>query len=192
MRPTHKSVFYWSGSTDRAGFWHGGVFRLEREWRNVQKWGYFPLELFRKLYRDLDKKLSYRRMTARCVVSVGEGPSRLGLIIIAYAMHNTRTWFISAACEMFHTPSLMSKRTSRILDEGGWRRGRGLRLQRYSGVSAEHKFNTQCTGENAQFTSWIAVLVRSVNSMQLCCCLISKFVDVLKWHTSFNYIADTS
>ena len=24
---SHKSVFYWSGWTDRAGFWHGGLFR---------------------------------------------------------------------------------------------------------------------------------------------------------------------
>ena len=67
------------------------------------------------------------------------------------ARHNTRTWSIGAACETFPTPSLMLKRTIRTVDEGRWRRG--LRLQRYSGVSAKHKFNTECTGETAQFTS---------------------------------------
>jgi len=69
------------------------------------------------------------------------------------AMHNTRTWSISAACGTFHTPSLMLKKTIRTGDEGRWRRGRGLHLRRYSGVSAEHKFNTECTGETAQFSS---------------------------------------
>jgi len=38
------------------------------------------------------------------------------------AMHNTKTWPISAACGTFHTPFFMLKRTIRTGDEGRWRR----------------------------------------------------------------------
>ena len=38
------------------------------------------------------------------------------------AMHNTKTWPISAVCGTFHTPFFMLKRTIRTGDEGRWRR----------------------------------------------------------------------
>jgi len=43
-------------------------------------------------------------------------------------------------------------------------------------IAVEQKFNTDshCSDENAEFTSRIIVLIRSVNCMQLCCCPISK------------------
>jgi len=49
----HKSVFYWSGWTDRAGFWNGCFFRpvlrcVLRKFSYLRKWRYFRLELFRK------------------------------------------------------------------------------------------------------------------------------------------------
>jgi len=49
-------------------------------------------------------------------------------------------------------------------------------------ITVEQKFNADCSDDNAEFTFWISVLVRSVNCMHRCWCLISKFVNTSKWH----------
>ena len=75
-------------------------------------------------------------------------------------------------CGTFRVPPLMSKRTIRIPYEGWWRGRRDLHLRRCDRVAVEQKFYTDCSGENSVFTSRIIVLIRSVISIQLCCCLI--------------------
>ena len=73
----------------------------------------------------------------------------------------------------------MSKRTIRIRDDGRmavFAGLRDLRLRRCgSCIEIEEKFNTGWSGENAaKFASCISALVRSMNCMQLRCCLISE------------------
>ena len=58
------------------------------------------------------------------------------------------------------------------------RRRRDLRLRLCDCVAVEQKFITDWSDENAAFTSWIILLVRSLDCVQLCCCLISKSVDI--------------
>ena len=74
-------------------------------------------------------------------------------------------------CETFRTTPVMYKRTIRITDKGGWRR--------YNRVAAaEQKFKLW---QSAEFVSYVSVLVRSGNnSLRLCGCLFSKFIDMLK------------
>jgi len=48
-------------------------------------------------------------------------------------------------------------------------------------ATAENKFDTDWSGENAESTSWIVALVRSVNCMQLRCGVIFKFIDKLNF-----------
>jgi len=62
-------------------------------------------------------------------------------------------------CETFCTSLLMPQRTIRI----PYRTREGVGLRHFDGVAVEQKFNTEWSGENAEFTSWIAVLDRSVN-----------------------------
>jgi len=69
-----------------------------------------------------------------------------------------------------------------ILHDGEWRRKRGLRLRDCNcvRVAVEKKLNAVLIWQNTEFMYQVEVLLQNVNGMQLCCCLISKFVDILK------------
>ena len=74
-------------------------------------------------------------------------------------------------CETFRTTPVMYKRTIRITDKGEWRRCNRV-------AAAEHRFKLW---QSAEFVSYVSVLVRSGNnSLRLCGCLFSKFIDMLK------------
>jgi len=55
--------------------------------------------------------------------------------------------------ETFRTSTLMSRRTIRKPDDGGWRHRRDLRLRHCDRVAVEQEFNTDLSGENAECTS---------------------------------------
>jgi len=75
----------------------------------------------------------------------------------------------------------MSEMPNRIPDEKGWRRIGGTYVcGACDRVAVEQKFNRDWSTENAEFTPSVIVLVRSVNYVQLYCCSISKFIDILK------------
>jgi len=57
-------------------------------------------------------------------------------------MHNTRTWPIGAACETFRTHSLMSKKTIRLGNEGGWS---GVGGAYVCGATAAYQLNESLT-----------------------------------------------
>jgi len=83
----------------------------------------------------------------------------------------------------------MSKKTIRIPDEGGRRRRRDLRLRHCGRVAVEQKFCTDWSGETAEFASYVIcyiVVIQCVNCMQLYCCLLSRFIDIIKWYTSLH------
>jgi len=80
-------------------------------------------------------------------------------------------WCSAANCETFRIPALMSKRTILIPNEAGWTRGRGLSLRRCDCVAFEQIYGLQ-------ISSWSIFLLPSLNCMQFCFRLISKFVDI--------------
>ena len=85
-------------------------------------------------------------------------------------------------------PPLMSKSTIRIPDEEGWRRGRDLCLQRCNRVAIEQKRKSiyPSTDLAKMINLCLVVLVWSVRYVQLCCCLISEFIDMLEWYRSLH------
>jgi len=88
-------------------------------------------------------------------------------------------------------PPLMSKSTIRIPDEEGWRRGRDLCLQRCNHVAIEQKCKSiyPSTDLAKMINLCLVVLVWSVRYVQLCCCLISEFIDMLEWYRSLHTLA---
>ena len=54
-------------------------------------------------------------------------------------------------------------------------------------VAVGQKFNADRSCEYAEFTS--SALMRGVNCMRLCCCLISKFVDIIKVSDNRRYVS---
>jgi len=77
-------------------------------------------------------------------------------------------------------PPSMSKRTIRRPDEGTSRAGRRRHCDRAAVEQNLRMSNADWSGENAEFTSWIVVSVRSLYCTQLSGCPISKFMDILK------------
>ena len=65
-------------------------------------------------------------------------------------------------------------------DEKGWRRRRGSHLRHGNRVAVKQKFSTDLVWRKCRrihvVNRWI--FLRSVNCMQLCCCLIYKFIDI--------------
>ena len=94
--------------------------------------------------------------------------------------------------ETFHIPPLMRKRTICIRYERWWQRRRDWHLRRGDRVAVEQKYDTDSSGENGAFMSWSTALIRIVNGMQLCCCLTSKFIDILKWYPSLQLACNSS
>jgi len=74
--------------------------------------------------------------------------------------------------ETFRIPSLRSKRTIRMTDEGDGGVGGATRMQHCVCVAVEQKFNSDWSGE---FTSWATAFVRIVNGPQLCYAILPNF-----------------
>jgi len=113
-------------------------------------------------------------------------------IIPAARLDSTNQRYVRPAAvsrETFRVSPLTTRRTIRMFwtSEGGgagratMALGRDLRLRHCDRLAVEQKFNTDRSGENAEyFTSGIVSSMRSVNCMRVCCCLISEFIYALK------------
>ena len=88
--------------------------------------------------------------------------------------------------DVSHTSSDAQKDDSYTGRERVERGRRDLRLRRCDRVAVEQKFNTDWSGENAEFGYWLISLARRVNCTQLCCCSISMFSGILKWYLSLH------
>ena len=81
--------------------------------------------------------------------------------------------------ETFHIPPLASRKTLRILGEGtsAWAELTSGALRPYTAVEQNFRSLTR-TNLAKMPNSRVDLSAQSLNRMQLCCCLISKFIDV--------------